>query len=105
MLTTPQNKKPASSVVCVALTSSPQAFALPRGLLRDTLSAGSATGPGVPLYVVRKLVTYVYMYLRWVPSGEKAAGSAALGEPQLSGWKQAATLGVPRKGVRASPVS
>jgi len=44
------------------------------------------------------------MYLRWVPSGEKAASSAALGEQQLSGWKQAATLGVPRKEARASPL-
>lgn len=80
-----------------------QAFALLPCLLRETVSARSVTDPGVPLHVVWGSVTYVHAFLRQVPSGEKADGSAALGLQQLSGCKWLAKLGVPRKGVRASP--
>lgn len=67
------------------------------------MSVRSVTDPGVSLHVVCGSVTYAHAFLRQVPSGEKAAGSATLGLQQLSGCNQSAKLGVPRKGIRASP--
>lgn len=67
------------------------------------MSIRSVTDPGVPLHVVCGSVMYAHAFLRQVPSCEKAASSAALGLQQLSGCKQSAKLGVPRKEIRASP--